>query len=70
MQTYKIRASDARSLEIRCDILGEFDKLVADNHYYLAQAYGEAPAKEKERQEQRLVSEHHRVVLQQHLPVQ
>lgn len=60
----------SRSLEIRRDILGEFDKLVADNHYYLAQAYGEAPAKEKERQEQRLVSEHHRVVPQQHLPVQ
>jgi hypothetical protein len=31
--------------------LGEFDKLVADNHYCLAQAYGEAPSKEKERED-------------------
>jgi hypothetical protein len=41
----------ARSLEIRRAVLGEFDKLVADNHYCLAQAYGEAPSKEKERED-------------------
>ena len=41
----------SRSLEIRRHVLGEFDKLVADNHYYLAQAYGEAPSKEKERED-------------------
>lgn len=41
----------SRSLEIRRAILGDYDKLVADNHYYLAQAYGEAPSKEKERED-------------------
>ena len=41
----------SRSLEIRRHVLGEYDKLVADNHYYLAQAYGEAPSKEKERED-------------------
>jgi hypothetical protein len=40
-----------RSLTIRRHVLGDFDKLVADNHYYLAQAYGDAPAKEKERED-------------------
>jgi len=41
----------SRSLEIRRHVLGEFDKLVADCHYSLAQAYGEAPSKEKERED-------------------
>lgn len=41
----------SRSLDIRRAVLGDYDKLVADNHYCLAQAYGEAPSKEKERED-------------------